>query len=183
MTLLCVYICPLPLGLHPSNPHPSRSSEPQAKLLAPYSRFPLAMFYPWQCIYVSPNIPIHPTLPSPTSTCPFPMSVSLLPCCRCVHMYHFSRFHIDALIHDIYFSFSAFILYKEDLLYFTGHSWDLWNMPHYREVIRIIVLRVTCWKVHVSEFSSLFNCQCILSASHVPTHKTNTVPAPKTLTV
>ena len=40
------------------------------------------------------------TTPSPVSTSPFSMSVSLFLSCSQVHQHHFSRFHIYALIYD-----------------------------------------------------------------------------------
>ena len=45
----------------------------------------------------------HPPLPS-VSTCLFPVSASVFLPCWSVHQYHFSRFHIHALIYDICFS-------------------------------------------------------------------------------
>ena len=60
---------------------------------------------------VNPNLPICPTLSLPTvSTCPFSTSVSLFLPYKQVQLYHFSRFHIYALIYDICFFLS-------DLLY------------------------------------------------------------------
>ena len=74
-------------------------------------------FYTHQCIHVNPNLSIHHTT-TPTPRC-FPPLVSILlfstsvsqflPC-KPVHLYHFSRFQIYALIYDICFSLS-------DLLY------------------------------------------------------------------
>ena len=76
-------------------------------------------FYTHQCIHVNPNRPIHhTTIPTPcrfpplVSTCLFSTSVSQFLPCKLVHLYHFSRFHISALIYDISFSLS-------DLLHFV----------------------------------------------------------------
>ena len=80
--------------------------------------------YTHQCIHVNPNLPIHPTT-TPTP-CHFPPLVSIrlfstsvsqfLPC-KLVHLYHFSRFHTNALIYDICFSLS-------DLLHSVWQSLD-----------------------------------------------------------
>ena len=87
-------------------------------------------FYTHQCIPVNPNLPIHHTTPHPTSQPPHPCrfpplvsirlfsaSVSQFLCCKPVHLYHFSRFHMYALIHDICFSLS-------DLLHSVWQSLD-----------------------------------------------------------
>ena len=66
-----------------------------------------------QCIHVNPNLPIHHTtnstcccFPPLVSICLFPTSVSQFLPCKPVHLYHFCRFHIYALICDICFSLS-----------------------------------------------------------------------------
>ena len=60
-----------------------------------------------------PNRPIHHTHPhsprsfSPlVSICLFSTSVSQFLPCKLVHLYHFSRFHINVLIYDVCFSLS-----------------------------------------------------------------------------
>ena len=49
--------------------------------------------YSSRCVYVSPNLLIHPTTPSPAlvSTCWFSTFVSLFLPCKYVHLYHFPR--------------------------------------------------------------------------------------------
>ena len=82
-------------------------------------------FYTHQCIHVNPNRPIHHTtcpatpcsLPPLVSICLFSMSVSQFLPCKLVHLYHFSTFHIYALIYDICFSLS-------DLLHSVWQSLD-----------------------------------------------------------
>ena len=68
------------------------------------------LFYTQQCIYVNPNLPIHPTLPllPQVSICLFSMSASQFLLCKQVQLYHFSRFHVYALINSICFSFYRF---------------------------------------------------------------------------
>ena len=68
-------------------------------------------FYTYECIHVNTNRPIHPTttstprrIPSLVSIHLFSTSVSLFLPCKPVHLYHFSIFHIYALIYDICFS-------------------------------------------------------------------------------
>ena len=58
------------------------------------------------------SIPISQFIPPPpacfhplVSICLFSTSVSLFLPCKLVHMYHFSRFHVYALIYDICFLF------------------------------------------------------------------------------
>ena len=62
-------------------------------------------FYTHQCIHVNPNLPIHPTTTIPHHFPPlvsirlFSTAVSLFLPCKLVHLYHFSRFHMYALIY------------------------------------------------------------------------------------
>ena len=73
------------------------------------------LFYIQQCIYFNPSLPIHPTPSVPLVTIRlFSTSVSLFLPCRLVHLYHFSRFHIHALIYDICFSLSD-LLHSDNL--------------------------------------------------------------------
>ena len=79
-----------------------------------YSRFLLVINFIHISVYMSIPIAQFSTPPSPLH-CGFPPSVSIhlfstsvsqiLPC-KPVHLYHFSRFHIHMLIHDICFSLS-----------------------------------------------------------------------------
>ena len=80
--------------------------------LFPFYTFLISyLFYTYKCIYIHPNLPIHPTTtPTPcfTPQCPYICSLHLslfLPG-KPVHLNHFSRFHIYALIYDISFSLS-----------------------------------------------------------------------------
>ena len=58
-----------------------------------------------QCVYVNPTLPIHPALPFCLGSIHlFSTSASLFLLCKQVHLYHFSRFHIYALICNICFS-------------------------------------------------------------------------------
>ena len=65
-------------------------------------------FYTHQCIHVNPNRPIqNTTIPTPQRFPPlvsirlFSTSVSQLLPCKPVHLHHFSRLHIHALIYNI----------------------------------------------------------------------------------
>ena len=64
----------------------------------------------YTCQSQSPNsghpIPLHRSFPPLVSICLFSTSVSQLLPCNPVHLYHFSRFHIHALIYNICFSLS-----------------------------------------------------------------------------
>ena len=67
----------------------------------------LPILYIAACIYVNPILIVYLNFPFPTfvSICLFSTSVSLFLLCKQVHLYHFSRFHIYALIYNICFSF------------------------------------------------------------------------------
>ena len=77
-----------------------------------YSRFLLVIHFIHFSVYMS--IPISQLIPPPppyhfpplVSIHLFSTSVSLFLPCKLVHLYHFSRFHIYALIYDICFSLS-----------------------------------------------------------------------------
>ena len=77
-----------------------------------YSRFLLVIYFIHISVYMS--IPISQFIPPPppppfsplVSIRLFSTSVSLFLPCKPVHLYHFSRFHIYALIYDICFSLS-----------------------------------------------------------------------------
>ena len=64
-----------------------------------YMSIPIAQFS-------TPPSPPHRSFPPLVSICPFSTSVSQLLPCKPAHLYHFSRFHIHALIYDICFSLS-----------------------------------------------------------------------------
>ena len=90
-----------------------------------YSRFLLVIYFIHISVYMSIPISqfITPPPPAPCYFPPlvsihlFPTSVSLFLPCKPVHRYHFSRFHIYALIYDICFSLS-------DLLHSVWQSLD-----------------------------------------------------------
>ena len=77
-----------------------------------YSRFLLVIHFIHISVYmpipISQFIPLPPPIPCPTfpplvSIHLFSTSVSLFLPCKPVQLYHFSRFHIYALIYDIFF--------------------------------------------------------------------------------
>ena len=63
------------------------------------------------CQSQSPNSSLPPCFSPLVSINLLSTSVSLFLPCKLVHLYHFSRFHIHALIHNICFSLSDFTLY------------------------------------------------------------------------
>ena len=80
-----------------------------------YSNFPLASYFTHGNVYVS--MVLSQFIPSSRSFPPLcPKSVlyfaSVFLPCKQVHQYHFSRFHMYALIYDICFSLSDFTLYR-----------------------------------------------------------------------
>ena len=110
---LYVYLYPLPLGppSHPSIPPIQFITEHRAELPVLYSRFPLASCFTHGSVFMSNLISQYiPFSPSPAvSTCPFSTSTSLFLPYKQVHLYHFSRFHIYALIYEICFSLSGLL--------------------------------------------------------------------------
>ena len=76
------------------------------------SRFLLVIYFIHIGVYMSIPIsqfitpPPPPHFPALVSICLFSAFVSLFLPCKPVHLYHFSRFHIYALIYDICFSLS-----------------------------------------------------------------------------
>ena len=93
--------------------HPSRSSQSAELSCCAVQSLPTRDFTRGS-VYVSHSLS-HP--PSPTvATSSFNKSVFLLLPCKYVHWYHFSRFHILALIYDVCFSFSDF--FAGDIYYF-----------------------------------------------------------------
>ena len=79
-----------------------------------YCRFLLGINFIHISVYMSIPIAQFSTPPSPphrsfaplVSICLFSTSVSQLLPCKPAHLYHFSRFHLHALIYDICFSLS-----------------------------------------------------------------------------
>ena len=114
---ICIHISPpswTSLPPHtPPIPPTQVKTEHGAELPALYSRLPLAICFTHGSVYMSIPIPqfIPHHLPHRRSTRPFSTSVSLFLPCKWVHLYHFSRFHIYALIYNICFSLTYFTLY------------------------------------------------------------------------
>ena len=114
-----------------------------------------------QFITPPPPPPCH--VPPLVSICLFSVSVSLFLPCTPVHLYHFSRFHIYALIYDICFSLS-------DLLHSIWQSLDpstslqttqfrsfLWlcNIPLYICTTSFLSIHLLYPLVHLYYFSRL----------------------------
>ena len=82
-----------------------------------YSRALLTTYLTYSRVCVHPKLLLHPSPPRfPFGIHMFSFSTSILflPC-KEIHLYHFSRFHIYALIYEMYFSFSDLLKMKEDL--------------------------------------------------------------------
>ena len=112
-----------------------------------YSRFLLVIYFIHTSVYMS--IKISQFIPPPPPPTPpvsplvsirlFSTSVSLFLPCKLLHLYHFSRFHIYALICDICFSLSDLLhsvwqsLDPSTSLQMTQFSSFLWlsNIPLY----------------------------------------------------
>ena len=99
----------------PAN-HPPRSPELQAELPVLQGIFLFALCLIHLAVY---TLSVHPTFTTP----PCPHVPSLLPPCKNIHLYHFFRFHIYALICNICLSIS-------DLFHFVwqtlGRPISLW---------------------------------------------------------
>ena len=75
------------------------------------NRFSLVIYFIYSSVYMSIPIsqffsPLHPPL---VFICLFSMSVSLFLLCKQIHLYHFFRSHIYALIYNTWFSLSDFL--------------------------------------------------------------------------
>ena len=83
-----------------SPPHPSRSSQSTGLAPCPVELLPAGCpFYITVMCVCQATFSVCPPFYSPAmSTSLFPMSVSLCLPCKLVYQYHFSRFHICALI-------------------------------------------------------------------------------------
>ena len=105
VSLSFVYIYPLLFGF------PSHLGYHRAFGRVPCARQWLlisSLYHTQQCIDVSSNLPIHPTMPF-TPTYPY---IALRHLCLyfCLaNLYHFSRFQLYALIHNICFSLSGLL--------------------------------------------------------------------------
>ena len=114
-------------GSNPCPLHWQADSQPLRHQGSPVCFFILQVLishpsYTHQCVHVNPNRPIqHTTIPTPPRFSPlvsirlFSTSVSQLLPCKPVHLYHFSRFHIHALIYDICFSLSDYFTLYDSL--------------------------------------------------------------------
>ena len=101
---ICIHISPL---FWISFPFSSPQSTEQSSLCYIVGSHQLSVLYivVYICQSQSPNSS-HPSFPPLVSIYLFSTSVSLFPLCKQVHLYHFSRFHLYALIYDICFSLS-----------------------------------------------------------------------------
>ena len=105
-----IYIHSL-LSLPPPIPPLQVITEHLAELPVLYSCFPLVICFIQGSVYMSNLISqsSHLSFPQPHShsiyTCLFSTSVSLFLLWELVHLYHFSMFHIQAIIYDICFLF------------------------------------------------------------------------------
>ena len=103
MNQLHVYKHPL-LPEYPSHPPPSYPSWSIELSPLYYTELPASdLFYTWSCICVNPALPICPTLPSPHCVRMSALYLCISIPALQVHLYHFSGFHIYALMYDICF--------------------------------------------------------------------------------
>ena len=94
---------------------------------------PRRLFYTQQCVCVNPSFPVHPaSLPTPVNTCPFSASMS-----AAAHQIRssrpLSRFHVDTLIYNAWFSLTYFTLsnglwFHPQITQFCSFLW-LSNIP------------------------------------------------------
>ena len=104
-------------------PTPQVITELGAELPALYRGLP-HLFYTWKHTHVSASSQfIPPASPLGVPTHPFPTSVPLFLPCKQVHLYHFSRFHIHALISTFfYFTVCDRHFSKEDIQMTETHE-------------------------------------------------------------
>ena len=143
----------LPLGplSHPPPIPPFRSSEHRSRCYTAGFRYLSALPV---VVYINPDFPIHPP-PSPAavSTRPILASVSLSLTCNWVHLYHFSKFHIYALI---YICFSLFDLRPRGTWIDAQHHkllekrWIQTTMRYHFTSVRMAIIWKTthnkCWR-------------------------------------
>ena len=91
---------------HPT--HPLVITEHQGELPALHSNFPLLIYFTHDSVYMSVLLSQF-TLPPTVSIHLFSISTSPFLPYKQVHLYHFSRFHIYALIYNICFSLSELV--------------------------------------------------------------------------
>ena len=102
----------LPPTSHPIPP--SKLSQSTRLRFLCYRKFPFAIYFTYGNVYTS----ILLSQFIPPSPCPavsislFSMSESLFRPCKQVHQYRFPRFHIYALIHDLFLFLTYFTLNK-----------------------------------------------------------------------
>ena len=95
------------------------------------------------CQSQSPNSS-HPSLSPLVSIHFFSTFVSLFLLCKYVHLYHFSRFHIDVFIYNICFSLSDFTLITF-LYQYSGYPFPI-ARTNIRLITRISLLNIDHWK-------------------------------------
>ena len=121
-----------------------------------YSRFLLVIYFIHISVYMS--IPISQFIPHPHSCFPplvsirlFSTSVSLFLPSKPLHLYHFSRFHIYALIYNIYFSLSDLL---HSVCQSLGPSTSLQMMQFHSFLwlnnIPLYICTISSWSIHLS---------------------------------
>ena len=89
----------------------SAVTEHWVELPMPHSKSPLALHITYNDVYVSILFSsFAPPSPPSVSTSLFPMSASPLLPCKWIHQYHLFRFHMHALIYNIYLSLFDYTL-------------------------------------------------------------------------
>ena len=112
-SVLSIFVSCFPWAFLPT-PSPSHSSDlslgwtPCAIKPLPTS----CLFHTWWCVYVDATLWIYPTLSVPHCVHKPILYICIsIPALQRGSLYHFSRFHISALIYDICFSLSDFLHY------------------------------------------------------------------------
>ena len=106
------------------------------------------LFSTQQCVYANSNLlfyatPLPPTSPPPVSTHLSCMSVSLFLLCKQVHLHHFSRFHIYALIYSICFSY----------FYLTSLC-KLLCLYEYQRITSLLISHLACKKLRSHHYTT-----------------------------
>ena len=124
-SVLSIFVSCFPWAFLPT-PSPSHSSD-LLRGWTPCAIKPLptsCLFHTWWCVYVDATLWIYPTLSFPHCVHKPILYIHIsIPALQIGSLYHFSRFHISALIYDICFSLSDFTMCNRFYVHPPHYNW------------------------------------------------------------